>query len=178
MRILHWNTLSKDERREVLERPAQRDAARTMSDVRAIVLVDGVFHGRAPVWQRELLCAMESGIRVYGASSMGALRAAELHAHGMVGLGTIYAWYVTGEIDGDDEVALLHAGAEQRYRPLTEPLVNLRFNLREAYFHNGNRVTSADVKWTIEQMVAPKSTRSGPSSSATRGTCSSAAIFA
>jgi len=37
MRILHWNTLSKDERREVLERPAQRDAARTMSDVRAIV---------------------------------------------------------------------------------------------------------------------------------------------
>ena len=37
MRILHWNTLSKDERRQVLERPAQRDAARTMSDVRAIV---------------------------------------------------------------------------------------------------------------------------------------------
>jgi hypothetical protein len=100
--------------------------------MRAIVLVDGVFHGRAPVWQRELLYAMESGIRVYGASSMGALRAAELHPHGMVGIGTVYEWYVTGEIDGDDEVALLHAGAEQRYRPLTEPLVNLRFNLREA----------------------------------------------
>lgn len=33
-----------------------------------------------------------------------------------------------------------------------------RFNLREAYFHNGNRVTSADVKFTIEQMVATKST--------------------
>jgi histidinol dehydrogenase len=37
MRILHWNSLSKDERRKVLQRPAQRDAARTASDVRAIV---------------------------------------------------------------------------------------------------------------------------------------------
>jgi histidinol dehydrogenase len=37
MRILHWNSLSKDERRKVLERPAQRDSARTASDVRAIV---------------------------------------------------------------------------------------------------------------------------------------------
>lgn len=100
--------------------------------IRAVVLVDGVFHGRAPVWQRELLYAMESGIRVYGASSMGALRAAELHHHGMIGIGTIYEWYATGEIDGDDEVALLYAGAEHRYRSLTEPLVNLRYNLREA----------------------------------------------
>jgi histidinol dehydrogenase len=37
MRILHWNSLSNDERREVLERPAQRDSARTASDVLAIV---------------------------------------------------------------------------------------------------------------------------------------------
>ena len=32
------------------------------------------------------------------------------------------------------------------------------FKLREAYFHNGKRVTAADVKWTIEQITAPKST--------------------
>jgi histidinol dehydrogenase len=37
MRILRWNSLSKDERRTILERPAQRDSARTASDVRAIV---------------------------------------------------------------------------------------------------------------------------------------------
>jgi histidinol dehydrogenase len=37
MRTLHWNSLSTEERREVLERPAQRDATRTASDVRAIV---------------------------------------------------------------------------------------------------------------------------------------------
>ncbi|WP_428486220.1 ABC transporter substrate-binding protein [Rhodopila sp.] len=33
-----------------------------------------------------------------------------------------------------------------------------RFNLREATFHNGKRVTAADVKWSIEQMTSPKST--------------------
>jgi histidinol dehydrogenase len=37
MRTLHWNSLSTEECREVLERPAQRDATRTASDVRAIV---------------------------------------------------------------------------------------------------------------------------------------------
>ncbi|MBV9783104.1 MAG: peptide ABC transporter substrate-binding protein [Acidisphaera sp.] len=33
-----------------------------------------------------------------------------------------------------------------------------RFHLREAYFHNGKRVTAADVKWTIQQMAAANST--------------------
>ena len=32
------------------------------------------------------------------------------------------------------------------------------FRLREALFHNGAPVTSADVKWTLEQIVAEKST--------------------
>ena len=100
--------------------------------VRTLVLIDGVFHGHAPVWPRELLCAMRSGIRVFGAASMGALRAAELHTLGMIGLGTVFRWYATGEIDGDDEAALLHTDPEQGYASLSMPLVNLRFNLREA----------------------------------------------
>jgi peptide/nickel transport system substrate-binding protein len=32
------------------------------------------------------------------------------------------------------------------------------FTLREAAFHNGEKVTSADVKWTLEQVMAEKST--------------------
>ncbi len=102
------------------------------SGVTAILLLDGVFHGRAAVWQREILYAMQNGVRVYGASSMGALRAAELHTHGMVGLGEIFRQYVSGEIDGEDEVALLHADSERGYRPLTQPLVSTRFHLGRA----------------------------------------------
>jgi histidinol dehydrogenase len=37
MRTFHWNSLSKDERCAVLERPAQRDAARITEEARAIV---------------------------------------------------------------------------------------------------------------------------------------------
>lgn len=37
MRILHWKSLSREERREALERPAQRDAARIAADAARIV---------------------------------------------------------------------------------------------------------------------------------------------
>lgn len=97
-----------------------------------IVLIDGIFHGQAAVWQRELLAAIEAGIRVIGASSMGALRAAELHPLGMIGVGRIFSWYRDGLIDGDDEVALFHAGPERNYRAISEPLVNMRHNLDRA----------------------------------------------
>ena len=59
---------------------------------RTIVLIDGEFHGRPSVWQREILDAIAEGTEVHGASSMGALRAAELHSFGMVGHGRIFDW--------------------------------------------------------------------------------------
>ena len=68
---------------------------------------------------------------VVGAGSIGALRAAELWPFGMVGVGAVFRAYVSGEIDGDDEVAV---GQEPggRYRSLTWPLVNVRQVLRIA----------------------------------------------
>lgn len=102
------------------------------SGVRIIVLIDGIFHSEASVWQREILEALTNDITVIGASSIGALRAAELHAFGMVGYGRIFEWYRDGVIDGDDEVALIHGDASNGFRPLSEPLVNIRYNLMEA----------------------------------------------
>lgn len=102
------------------------------SGVKTIVLIDGVFHNAPSVWQRELLDAMDEGIRVVGAASMGALRAAELHLFGMIGRGTIFEWYRDGIIEGDDEVALLHEPGEFNFRALSEPLVNIRFTLQRA----------------------------------------------
>jgi hypothetical protein len=102
------------------------------SGVGRVVLVDGVFHHSPSVWQRELLAAVDDGIEVLGASSMGALRAAELCAYGVTGIGTVFGWYRGGVIDGDDEVALHHAPEEMHYRPLSEPLVNIRATLARA----------------------------------------------
>jgi hypothetical protein len=57
---------------------------------------------------------------------MGALRAAELHQFGMVGHGRIFEWYRNGVLTDDDEVAVVHAGTEDGFRPLSQALVDLR----------------------------------------------------
>jgi hypothetical protein len=93
----------------------------------AIAFVDGVFESEPSVWHHEILDAIDAGVAVYGGASMGALRAAELHARGMIGIGRIFEWYRQGRITDDSEVALLHAGAEHAFRPLTVPLVNVRW---------------------------------------------------
>ena len=97
-----------------------------------IAIIDGVFHQSSPVWQREILSALDEGIQVIGGASIGALRAAELAPYGMLGIGAIFCWYRDGLIDGDDEVALLHGDVTSGYRALSEPLVNMRFNLGRA----------------------------------------------
>ncbi|HEY5933487.1 MAG TPA: TfuA-like protein, partial [Kofleriaceae bacterium] len=102
------------------------------SEVETIVLIDGVFHNEPSVWQREIDAALQAGLTVFGASSMGALRAAELHRFGMIGRGVVFDWYHRGVIDGDDEVALLHGDADAGYRPLSEPMVNIRYTLEQA----------------------------------------------
>jgi len=97
-----------------------------------IGLVDGEFGQALSVWHKEILYALEQGIPVYGASSMGALRAAETHSFGMIGVGQVFGMFASGELSGDDEVALAHALDEAGHRPLSEPMVNLRLNFRAA----------------------------------------------
>ena len=94
---------------------------------RAIALVDGVFEGAPSVWHHEILAALDAGVAVFGGASMGALRAAELWPRGMVGVGRIFGWYRDGVIEDDAEVALYHAPPERGSRPLTLPLVDVRW---------------------------------------------------
>ena len=98
----------------------------------AIGLIDGYFEQVPAVWHKEVLWALSQGIHVFGSASMGALRAAELHAFGMRGVGEIFAAYADGTLEDDDEVALLHGPAELRYVPLSEPMVNIRATLAAA----------------------------------------------
>lgn len=99
---------------------------------RAIVLVDGVGEAQPPVWHQELLAAVEAGVAVFGGAGQGALRAAELWGQGVVGVGRIFEWYRTRALEDDSEVVLRHAGAEQGYRPLTVPMVNVRHVVTQA----------------------------------------------
>lgn len=97
-----------------------------------IGLIDGVFLSLPSVWHKEILYAIAQGVTVYGASSMGALRAAETEAFGMVGVGEIYRMYASGELMDDDEVVMVHGPEETGYRSFSEPMVNVRATFRRA----------------------------------------------
>jgi TfuA protein len=130
-------SLARSRAEEVLEAdfrpPAKRGdlykAAR--EGARIILLIDGVFFQDCSVAHKEVLYALQAGARVLGASSMGALRASELDIYGMEGIGLIYQAYKSGRLVSDDEVALTFDPFS--WEPLSEPLVNIRFNLELAW---------------------------------------------
>lgn len=106
------------------------DLAALTADPPAVVgLVDGCFGVAPSVWHKEILHLLALGVRVLGAASIGALRAAELHAYGMEGVGAIHAAYRAGAIARDDAVMLLHAPGEYGFKPLTLPLVDAEYAL-------------------------------------------------
>jgi hypothetical protein len=100
----------------------------------AIGLIDGVFMQSLSVWHNELLYAMHRGVRIFGASSIGALRAAETAPFGAVGVGAIYRMYADGTLEDDDEVALAYSfdRPTARYVKTSEPMVNIRATLHAA----------------------------------------------
>ncbi len=94
-----------------------------------LCLIDGFFDACPAPWHKELLLLMSAGTIVFGASSMGALRAAELDRFGMIGVGAIYRAYRDGLLTGDDEVALVHAPGRLGWAPLSVPMVEMRATL-------------------------------------------------
>jgi len=98
----------------------------------AIAVIDGYFQHRLAVWHKEILWALAGGIRVYGAASMGALRAAELADFGMVGVGRIFEWFRSGTLEDDDEVAIAHQSAARGYQVGSDAMVNIRATLEHA----------------------------------------------
>jgi hypothetical protein len=121
------------ERVRVLPPVAQGDVFRAaQARPRVIAIVDGYFDRVPSVWHKEILWAMAQGIHVFGAASMGALRAAELADYGMVGVGRVFQMYRDGQLEDDDEVAVAHASAERGFAAASEALVNVRATLEAA----------------------------------------------
>ena len=80
------------------EPPArQGDVLRAVTcGAEAIGIIDGYFDWTLSVWHKEILWALTQGAHVYGAASMGALRAAELETFGMHGVGGSSSSIATG----------------------------------------------------------------------------------
>lgn len=135
-----------DEAREILDssegieviykRPIKRGdlslALRENPDI--IGIIDGVFHQSSAVGHKEILNVMKRGVKVYGASSMGALRASELDTLGMTGIGYVYSQYASGEVDSDDDVAVMLDS--ETLEALSEPLINMKYVFTNAVAEN------------------------------------------
>ncbi len=123
---------------------AQGDVARAVVEgATAIGLVDGRYEDVAAPWHKEILYAIEAGVQIFGAASMGALRAAECAEFGMIGVGAVFERYRSGELTDDAAVAQVHGPAELRYLPLSEALVNVEATIKR--FRELRAVTEAEA---------------------------------
>lgn len=116
----------------------------------AIALIDGYFHQVPAVWHKEILWAMSEGIHVFGAASMGALRAAELVDFGMEGVGAVFEMYRDGILEDDDEVAVVHTTDEFGFRAGSEAMVDIRRTLARA---TDDGVLSASTAAAIQSLA-------------------------
>lgn len=129
--------LDSNENREVIyKRPIKRgDLGHDLNENPTIIgIIDGVFHQNSAVGHREILNVIKKGIEVYGASSMGALRASELDSLGMHGIGYVYNQYANGTIISDDDVAVMLDS--ETLKPLSVPLINMNYIFTNAVNKN------------------------------------------
>ena len=127
-------TLRKPEVRRILPDatvapPIQRGDL--LKDIRrkynVIVIIDGRFYHSLAVSPTKIMDALRCGLRIYGASSMGALRAAELEFYGMTGCGRIFEFIKRRQSFRDDFLG-------QSFDPATgrrasTPFIDFFFNL-------------------------------------------------
>ena len=134
--IFTGNSISHEDAKKLLRANYQPPVRRFQLDkfvqkgYKIIGIIDGIFFDRAAVGHREILSALDAGVKVVGGASMGALRASELDTHGMIGVGKIYGWYRDGIIESDDEVAV--STNPDTFEPISAPLVNIRETLKAA----------------------------------------------
>ena len=95
-----------------------------------IGIIDGRFLQSFALSPKEILRAIDRRVVVYGSASMGALRAVECEPFGMRGVGRIFEEFQSGRTNRDDEVAMTYCATT--LRPLSEPLITMRFAVRQA----------------------------------------------
>lgn len=126
---------------------ARGDIAALLNDPPDIIgIIDGVFHQQPAVSHKEILQALKSDVTIVGASSMGALRAAELDYAGMIGIGTVYQYYRDGKTESDDDVAIVFDPVTNEQ--LSEALVSMNYNFQMA--EKEGIITSNDFKVLYE----------------------------
>ena len=103
-------------------------ASGDIDDSTIVCLVDALFLQDYPPSPIEVYQFMlNKNIKLYGAASLGALRAVELEKFGMIGMGKIFELYKKGKLTADDEIAVTFVEGEHQLQ--SEAMIDIRFNL-------------------------------------------------
>lgn len=113
-----------------------------------VLMLDGYYGNVPAIKHQEIIEFINEGVLIYGAASLGALRAAELHTVGMIGLGYVFNQYMVGLIDGDDEVAVLHDPID--FTSHSVPLVNVRFAIQNLMLKQ--LICLDEAQWLISEL--------------------------
>jgi hypothetical protein len=114
------------------------------TSVKTVGIIDGYFLQDYPPTPIEVYNLLRKrGVRVFGSSSLGALRAVELKKFGMAGIGKIFELFSKGVIDSDDEVAVTFTGYAG-YK--SDALIDIRYNL---FLASKNNIIDNDTKRII-----------------------------
>jgi hypothetical protein len=97
-----------------------------------ILIIDGSFSQVLPVSPREVVEVARDGAQIVGASSMGAIRAAECWPVGVHGVGAVYRMYRSGLFDSDDPVVVA-TDPDDDHSAVSVALVNIRAAIRKLY---------------------------------------------
>lgn len=90
-------------------------------------IIDGKFQQSLAVNSSEILDAIRCGLKMYGSSSMGALRAAEMAHFGMIGCGAIYEFVKKSPIFQDDYLG--QSFNSENLAASSVPYIDLHFEL-------------------------------------------------
>lgn len=93
-------------------------------------------------------------MEISGAASVGAMRAYEIRADGMIGHGWVYEAYCQRRITGSDEIEVLYD--PYLHRQLTIPLVNVRFCLERMITQRGITPDETDYVMTSIRKLSLK----------------------
>jgi hypothetical protein len=153
-------SLSREKAREILDADYRLPAKKgdllqlILKEVNIVGLVDGYFLQDYPPTPIEVYnLVRKRNVKVFGSSSLGALRAVELGKYGMIGIGKIFRLFRDGILESDDEVAVTFTDYTN-YK--SEALIDIRYNLFLAQKYNIiDRITGRSILKVSKQTYFP-----------------------
>jgi hypothetical protein len=143
-------SLSTEKAKKILEADYRKPAKKgdllqlVFKETNIVGLIDGFFLQDYPPTPIEVYNLLrKKGTKVYGSSSLGALRAVELSKYGMIGVGKIFNLFRNGIIDSDDEVAVTFTDYSNFK---SEALIDIRYNL---FLAHKSKVIDTEAKRII-----------------------------